>query len=55
MLISGHETNSMLTRYNIICPKDLLNTGKEMDQFMKTRKKKNPKVAMKRVRSKLGA
>jgi integrase len=55
MLISGHETNSMLTRYNIICPKDLLNTGKEMDQFMKARKKKNATAAGKRARSKLGA
>jgi integrase len=40
MLISGHETNAMLTRYNIILPQDLLNTGKEMDQFMKDRTKK---------------
>lgn len=39
MLISGHETNSMLKRYNIILPQDLLNTGARMDAFMKEREK----------------
>jgi hypothetical protein len=54
MLISGHETNAMLTRYNIVRPKDLLNTGKKMDQFMRERKNKSG-PAPKKVRSKLGA
>ena len=52
MLISGHETNAMIRRYNIIVPKDLLNTGKEMDRFMRDRTKKKVAAAKKKDRPK---
>lgn len=39
MLISGHETRSMLERYNIVSLKNIHDAGAKLDAWQKKRKK----------------
>ncbi len=48
MLISGHETRSMLERYNIVSLKNIQDAGAKLDAWQKGRSKRSkPKVAKK--------
>jgi hypothetical protein len=46
MLISGHETRSMLERYNIVSVKEVKEVGAKMDAWMKS-EKRPPKAGAK--------
>lgn len=44
MLISGHETRSMLERYNIVSLKNVQDAGAKLDAWSKARKPTKPKL-----------
>jgi integrase len=54
MLISGHETRSMLERYNIVSLKNVQDAGAKLDAWQKARSKrsKSPKGKIVPIRSK---
>jgi len=49
MLISGHETRSMLERYNIVSLKNVQDAGAKLDAWQKARSKRSKSKTAKKA------